>query len=252
MNARKRFSRLPTAWLSVVIIFLVAAMMTARTVPAFANDKQELIRHEQETTQLVEKARLTLDSFMRDSKMDAFRDLLKQAKGVLIVPQMLKGAFVVGASGGSGVLLVRDDKTGRWVGPAFYTIGGASFGLQIGGEASEVVLLVMSHRGITTLLTNSFKLGADVGIAAGPVGAGVAASTANLSADILTFSRSKGLYGGISVDGAVVATRGEWNDAYYGKHVTPTDILVAREVHNPQSVALIDDIAKSACTTGRC
>lgn len=166
---------------------------------------------------------------------------------------MLKGAFIWGASGGSGVLLVRDEKTGPWIGPAFYTIGGASFGLQIGGQASEVILLVMTDRGVTSLLTNSLKLGADAGVAAGPVGAGVAASTANLSADILSFSRSKGLYGGVSLDGAVVATRGEWNHAYYGKRVAPTDIFVRHDVSNPQAFALIDDVARSAaCTAGRC
>lgn len=94
----------------------------------------------------------------------------KKAKGVFIAPQVLKGAFVVGASGGSGVLVVRDEKTGGWNGPAFYTIGGVSFGPQIGGQASEVVLLVMTERRVSSLLSNSLKLGADVGIAAGPVG----------------------------------------------------------------------------------
>jgi lipid-binding SYLF domain-containing protein len=218
-------------------------MLAIVAVPASADDKQD-------AAQLVEKAQLTLQSFMIDSSMEAFRDLIKDAKGVLIVPQLLKGAFLFGVSGGSGVLLVRDGQADRWFGPAFYTIGGASFGLQIGGQASEVVLLVMTDRGVASLMANSIKLGADVGLAAGPVGVGIAASTANLSADILAFSRSKGLYGGISLDGAVVATRGGLNEAYYAKHVTPTDIFVLREVTNRQARDLISEVTKMACSAG--
>ena len=252
MNAKKHLNWRATSLLSLFTTFLAVSMVVYLAVPAFAHDSRERARHSRESIQAVEKARFTLDSFMSDSNMGAFRDLLKDAKGVLIVPQMLKGAFVVGASGGNGVLLVRDEKTGRWTGPAFYTLGGGSFGLQIGGEASEVILLAMTDRGINSLLANSFKLGADAGLAAGPVGVGVSAATANLSADILSFSRSKGLYGGISLEGAVVAVRGDWNDAYYGRNVSPADILVRHEVTNPHSAALISDLSKSACTVGRC
>jgi lipid-binding SYLF domain-containing protein len=209
----------------------------AGTVRA-ADDKQE-------AEQLVEKARFTLEDFMADKNMDAFRDLLKKAKGIYIAPQVLKGAFIVGASGGTGVLVAWDDKQKSWAGPAFDTVGGASFGLQIGGQASEVILLAMTDRGVTSLLSNSLKLGADVGLAAGPVGAGVQASSANLSVDILSFSRSKGLYGGISLDGAVMAVRGSLNEAYYGKKVDPTDILVRRAVSNPQSAGLIAAVRKA-------
>jgi lipid-binding SYLF domain-containing protein len=120
--------------------------------------------------------------------------------------------------------------------------------LQIGGQASEVVLLIMTERGVASMMANSMKLGVDAGFAAGPVGTGVSASTVNLSADIFTFSRSKGLYGGVSLDGAVVATRGGLNEAYYGRQVTPTDILVRREVTNPQAYGLLGQVTKMACT----
>jgi lipid-binding SYLF domain-containing protein len=233
-------SWMATSWLLSIAIFLTVALIISQGIPAFADDRQE-------ATQLVEKARLTLDSFMSDNNMGAFRDLLKSAEGVLIVPQLLKGAFIVGAAGGNGVFLARDKKTGQWSEPAFYTIGEASFGLQIGGEASEVILLMMTDRGVRSLLGNSVKLGADAGVAAGPVGMGAAAATANLSADILSFSRSKGLYGGVSLDGAVVAIRGGLNDAYYGKQkVSSTDILVRHDVTNPQSSRLVEDVTKSA------
>ncbi len=230
--------RLVRTAVGLLAVILSVVMIAFTAVPASADDQQEAI-------QLVEKARLALDGFMADSKMDAFHDLLKRTKGIFITPQLLKGAFVFGVSGGSGVLVVRDEKAGLWNGPAFYTIGGASFGLQIGGEASEVILLPMTERGVLSLLSNSLKLGADVGLAAGPVGAGVSAASANLSADILSFSRSKGLYGGISLDGAVVATRGDWNNAYYNKRVNATDILIRREVTNPQSGRLIEAVERA-------
>lgn len=238
MNTKNR-----SAWAATVWVFLVAPLlavsMLASSIPASADDKQE-------AEQLVEKARFAFESFMTDGKMGPFQGLVKQARGVFIAPQLLKGAFIIGISGGSGVLVVQDEKTGEWNGPCFYTLGGASFGFQIGGEASEVILLAMTERGISALLWSSFKLGADAGVAAGPVGIGISAASANLSADILSFSRSKGLYGGISLDGAVVATRGDWNQAYYGKPLTPTDILIRKAGISPQAQRLIESVAKAA------
>jgi lipid-binding SYLF domain-containing protein len=152
---------------------------------------------------------------------------------------VLRGAFIFGVSGGSGVFLAHDLKAKAWGGPAFYTIGEASFGLQAGGDASEVVLVVLSDRGLSSLLATSAKLGADAGVALGPLGAGAEAATANLSADIISYSRAKGLYAGVSVEGAVVATRGALNRAYYEKELTPTDILLRRVVSNPHADGLI-------------
>lgn len=216
-----------------------ASLVLLQPTAAFADQRMD-------ANQLVEKAQLTLQNFMCDEKMGAFRDLLEKAHGVLIVPSLLKGAFVVGASGGSGVLLVRDPATGSWSSPAFYTIGGASFGFQIGGQASEVVLLAMTDRGVNSFLETSVKLGGEVGVAAGPVGMGASAATANLSADIVSFSRSKGLYGGISLDGAVVAARDGMNRAYYGESVSPRDVLLTRSVTSPQGAALAEALAKAA------
>ena len=202
---------------------------------------------EDEQKDLVEKSRMTLDGFLADSNMVWFRDHMKEARGVLIVPQLLKAAFFFGGEGGSGVFLVKDDKTGEWSDPAFYTMGAGSFGFQFGAQASEVVLLVLSQRGVESLLTSTFKLGGDVSVAVGPVGAGIEGSTAmNLSADLLTFARAKGLFGGISLEGAVIATRDEWNRDYYGKEVRPTDILVKRAVMNPQSADLKAALARAA------
>jgi lipid-binding SYLF domain-containing protein len=103
--------------------------------------------------------------------------------------------------------------------------------LQIGADASEIILMIMTEKGINAMLTTEFKLGGDVSVAAGPVGASAKAQTA----DILAFGRSKGLFGGISIEGAVVAPRYEWNDSYYKGPATPVDILIKRTVKNPQA-----------------
>jgi lipid-binding SYLF domain-containing protein len=221
-----------------ILLFAVAVFGALLTVPgmALASDKTD-------AQAIVTKANITFNSFMTDKNFTEMRKLSRSAKGIFIAPQVLKGAFIWGASGGTGVLLVREEG-GKFTQPAFYTIGSVSFGLQIGGQASEIILLAMTDRGVTTLLQNSVKLGADVGIAAGPFGAGAQAATANISADILAFSRSKGLYGGISLDGAIVDVRDSLNNAYYGKPVTPTDILVKKNVSNAHADKLRASVAK--------
>ena len=223
----------------VLIFFLLGGAVVVMPVRAVADDAMD-------AQHLAERAMLTLETFSSAPEMEAFRNLIKDARGVFVAPQILKGAFIVGASGGSGVLVARDTLTGQWAGPAFYTIGGLSFGLQIGGDASEVVLLAMTTRGVNVLLESSVKLGADVGVAIGPVGMGAAASTANLSADIVSFARSKGLYAGISVDGAIVKTRSDWNSAYYSTTITPVDILIKRSAQNPRSAGLLERVSKLA------
>ena len=191
-----------------------------------------------------EKAKLTVEQFQTDSNMGSLRDLAKKAKGMLILPQMVRAAFIVGGSGGSGVLVARDEKAGKWNGPAFYTLGGASFGFQAGADAAEVVILAMTERGVTKLLSPQVKLGADVSVAAGPVGGGASAATAGLSADLISFSMAKGLYGGFSVDGSVAGVRATLNEAYYGKPVAPADILIKSAVKNAHANGLIGAVAK--------
>jgi SH3 domain-containing YSC84-like protein 1 len=227
--------------MSMIFLLLVAAL--ALFPVAAAADEAMEARH------LAERAQLTLETFARAPEMEAFRNLVTSARGVFIAPQILKGAFIVGAAGGSGVFVARDRLREQWAGPAFYTIGEVSFGFQIGGSASEVVLLAMTDRGVNALLESSIKLGADAGVAVGPVGMGAAASTANLSADILSFSRSKGLYGGISLDGAIVKTRNGWNNAYYGAITTPADIFIKRTAYNPHAAGLIDTVSILSGTT---
>ena len=187
--------------------------------------------------QLVEKARFTLENFTADPGLkDSLRELSKEARAMFIVPQLLRGAFVFGGAGGSGVLLVREEKTGNWSQPVFYTIGSASFGLQIGGDASELVLVVRNQKGLEEFYRSDFKLGANVGIAAGPVGRG--ASVHGIAADIIAYARKKGAFAGMALDGAWVAVSDESNRAYYGQPVRPVDIVVKGSVSNPKSLDL--------------
>jgi lipid-binding SYLF domain-containing protein len=192
---------------------------------------------------LVDKARVTFQDFMNDQDMIWLHENLPHAKGLLIVPNLLKGGFFVGGSGGSGVLIVKDEKTDTWSQPGFYTIGSVTFGLQIGGESAEVIMVVRSKKGIENLLTTSFKLGGDTSVAAGPIGAG---AKANVTADIVSFARSKGAFLGASLEGAVIKTKDKWNEAYYNKAVRPTDIFVKQSVSNPGSVQLREQVAKAA------
>jgi lipid-binding SYLF domain-containing protein len=192
---------------------------------------------------LVDKARITFESFMSDSNMGYLKEHLKEAKGILIVPSLLKAGFIFGGSGGSGVLIVNDAKKGQWSQPAFYTIGSVSFGLQIGGEAAEVIMMVRTQKAVDKLLTSSFKLGGDTSVAVGPVGTG---AKSNVVADIFSFSRSKGAFAGLALDGSVVTTRDKWNAAYYGKPASPVDILVTHSVSNPGSAELSKTVANYA------
>ena len=207
-------------------------------VSALADDREQ--------RDLVDQSRMTLANFLADSNMSWFRDHIKDAKGLFIVPQYMKGALLYGAAGGSGVFVARDEKTGEWSEPAFFTMGAASFGFQFGAQMSEVVLLVLTQRGVDSLLLGNFKLGADGSVAVGPVGAGVAgATTPNLSADLLSFVRAKGLFAGVSLEGAALISRDEWSRAYYGKPVTPTEIITGHTVKNPHSEVLRTEIKKA-------
>ena len=226
-------------WASLLAGFGLLLGMFLSSTPAQAD-------YASESKALVSKALLTFEDFAADPQMSAFRNLVKKSRGILICPEVFKGAFVLGASGGSGVLIARQGANAPWAGPSFYTLGELSFGLQAGADVSEVILLAMTERGVTAFLGNSFKLGGNVSIAAGPVGGGVSADTANLSADILSFSMAKGLYGGISLNGSVVAVREGLNDAYYKKEVRPSDILIRQDVKNPQADELIAAVEKMA------
>lgn len=182
---------------------------------------------------IVDKARITIEALGRDKNFEAMRTGLKQARAVLIFPQIIKGGFFVGGSGGTGVLLARDGD--NWHGPAFYTIGSASIGVQFGGEAAEVVILVNSQKALDGLYRNQFKLGSDASITAGPIGQG---GGVTFTSDLMSFSKSKGAFAGVSFEGSVLDVRDSLNNGYYGRKATPVEILAKRSVTSNHADAL--------------
>jgi lipid-binding SYLF domain-containing protein len=203
---------------------VLTAMMLApfATSAAWASDEQNL----------VEKAKITIDNLKHDKEFGNARDLLLRARGVLIVPNLVKGGFFVGGEGGDGVLMTRAGPR-NWSEPAFYTLASASFGLQIGIEESELVLFVMSDKALTALMQDEFKFGAEAGIAVATLGSSAeAATTANLNADVIVWSSSTGAYAGLTLNGSVVKPRHSWDAEYYGHAVTTSDIVIKHDVKN--------------------
>jgi SH3 domain-containing YSC84-like protein 1 len=222
-----RRSLVTTATLGIAIVAVRPALA--------ASDQQEI----------VDKAKMTIDNFNADKDYPEFKNVLHRAKGVLVFPSLIKAGFFIGGEGGSGILAARR-ADGGWSYPAFYTIGSGSFGLQIGVQDSEVILALMTDKGLEQVMKSEVKLGADASVAAGPKGAGVeAATTANLGADILSYAKGKGAYAGATVEGSVIAGREEWNAAYYGQKLPVQDIVLHNKVKNDGAEALRAALAKT-------
>ncbi|WP_027134995.1 lipid-binding SYLF domain-containing protein [Geminicoccus roseus] len=177
---------------------------------------------------LLEQARVTLLELQADEQiMPTVSLYVQNAYGVLIVPSQFKLGFIVGGSYGRGVLLTRDVATGAWSEPAVYDLYGGSVGLQIGGQSSSAIYTIMNKEALDKLLAStSFKMGADASAAIGTAGAGVGAGTTpNFGEDIYLFAKTKGLFGGLAVDGTVITPMPSWNKALYGRDVTVQEIM---------------------------
>jgi SH3 domain-containing YSC84-like protein 1 len=196
---------------------LLCFLLFASTVHADSADQRELLV---EAVQVLEEIQKSPDQKIPES-------LISKAKAIIVFPTMIKAGFIFGARYGSGVATVRDEKTGQWGPPAFLRTYGGSFGFQIGAEAVDLVLLVMSQRGIEGLLRSQFTLGADAAVAAGPVGRHAeAGSDVTFKGEIYSYSRSKGAFAGISVKGAVISQNTDANWGYYERPLSPKDILI--------------------------
>jgi SH3 domain-containing YSC84-like protein 1 len=157
--------------------------------------------------------------------------LISKAKAIIIFPTMVKAGFFVGARYGKGFASARSKVSGEWGAPAFLYTAGGSLGFQIGAEAVDLILLVMTQRGLEGLLSEKFTLGGDIALAAGPVGRHVeAAADVYMQGEIYSYSRSKGIFGGISVKGTVITSDVDANKAYYGKSLTAKNILLANQI----------------------
>jgi lipid-binding SYLF domain-containing protein len=194
-----------------------------------------------EQQRLVNAAEVTLANFMRDPEMTWLQRNFGRARAVLIAPEIVKAGFIFGGSGGRAVLFAKEG--GYWRGPAFYTMATASVGFQAGVSVSEMITLVMTEKGMNSMFAANFKLGGDASVAAGPVGVG---AKSDVVADMIAFTRAKGVYGGLNLDGTLVNLSDDWNRAYYSKPVQPIDVFVRGAVSNPDADSLRGAIAKAA------
>lgn len=189
-----------------------------------------------EPEQLVERSRITFKSMMSDNQYPGLVDLASRAKAIIIIPNLGKAAFLLGGRMGNAVMLVRD-ASNAWSSPAVYTLSGPSFGLQIGVSSSEIIITIMTERGLNAVLDRQVTLGGDAGLAIGELGKGVNAATGiGLKSDMYAFARSEGLYLGVSLEGSVLAPRHTWNRELYGSSVKPRDILIDRSVSSSSPV----------------
>ena len=182
------------------------------------------------------------------------QDLLDKAKCVIVIPSVVKAAFIVGGSYGRGTLVCRSGKTlaGAWGSPAMVVLEGGSIGFQIGGEATDFVLLVMNEHGVNSLLHSKVKIGGDISSAAGPVGRTAEANTdASIRAEMLTYSRARGLFAGISLDGASLRQDNEGNEALYGQKITAIEIVQGPSPAIPQAGQQLVALLEKASPTSR-
>lgn len=226
--------------LAFIIVFCLSGIAIAQKEPG---EKQ---------VDRVEAAGDVLSDIMQAPDNGIPEDLLASAKCIAVVPSMLKGGFMFGGAYGRGIASCRTE-TGAWSAPVFIGMTGGSFGLQIGGQAVDYVMLIMNERGMNNLLSSKFKLGADTSAAAGPVGRLAEGSTDwQLRAQVLTYSRARGLFAGISLNGAVIKQDASSTRAFYGKTI-PFRKILRGGVPVPESaegfLATLTKYARNASTT---
>lgn len=216
--------------LRAAVLFVLSAVWLAAPAAAQTNPDK-----------LVTDAQATLSNFMRDPDQTWIQNNIGRAKALLIVPQIVKAGFIFGGSGGQGLLVARNGNT--WVGPAFYDLATASVGFQAGVEVSEAIIVVMTDKGLNSLMATTFKIGGDASIAAGPVGAG---AKSTVTADLVSFTRAKGIYGGLNLDGTVVHANTDYNSQFYGAKdkVLPPDILMRKAHKNAKAAPLLTAVGK--------
>jgi lipid-binding SYLF domain-containing protein len=208
-----------------MIRMLLAAVFSLLTLSA--------ARAQSEEQALVDRATLALQEMMTQTVSQDPQRALRSARGVMICPQVFRAGFFIGGEGGGCVLVARG-AANTWSYPAFYGMGGGSFGLQIGIQDAQFIMMIMTEHGLRAVLDSQVKLGADASIAVATVGAGVQGSTtASLGADIIAFSSTRGLYGGISLEGSVMGARSGSDRAYYGRDLGSREIVVGMQGANP-------------------
>jgi lipid-binding SYLF domain-containing protein len=215
-------------------LFLIALVALVSCV-AFTEDKAKEKGKEKKETQRLEESAVVLKEILGMPE-GIPKDLLDKSICVVVYPSVKKAAFIVGGSYGRGVITCRSGKTfsGTWSAPAMFALEGGSFGLQIGAQATDFVLLIMNETGANSVMSSKVKLGADASAAAGPVGRNASAETdVVLKAEILSYSRAKGLFAGISLAGSTLRSDEGGNKALYGREISAKEIVREGKVHSP-------------------
>jgi lipid-binding SYLF domain-containing protein len=216
----RRLSTVPSAavrWLAAAALVAFAIMPAGIAAQNDAKESDEAKR--------VREATLAFSEIMGAPDSAIPDAILGEAQGIAVFPNLIKAGFVVGGMRGRGILSSRG-KDGGWSSPAFLTLTGGSFGLQIGGQAADIILVVMNQRGLENLVSNEFKVGADAGVAAGPVGREAQAATdIQLRAQILSYSRSRGLFAGVTINGSTMRQDQDANERFYGKRLDTKQIV---------------------------
>jgi lipid-binding SYLF domain-containing protein len=199
----------------------------------------------------LEDSRAVFSEIMSAPDKGIPRDLLERARCIVIVPGLKKGAFVVGAQYGKGYLSCRDDRSGVWSAPGSVRVEGGSFGFQIGGSETDAIMLVMNRSGVDKLLSSEFTLGAEGEVAAGPVGRTTAAETdALMRAEILSWSRSRGVFAGIALKGATLRQDLDDNQDLYGRRLENREIVTSRIAPPPAADGLMAVLNRYPARTG--
>ena len=210
------------------------SVLLAATVLCLALGKPAVLSAQSDEADRIWDSSQVLQAIMRADDSGVPRSVMSDVDAIAIFPSTIRGGFIFGGHRGRGIISARDFRTGEWSLPAFLTITGASFGLQIGGQATDIMLLIMNRRGLDRFLGNQFKIGADASVAAGPVGRSAAAATdLLLTAEILSYSRSRGLFAGVSLEGSTVRADRDANERYYDYPYETRDIILERQPSAP-------------------
>ena len=221
----------------VLAAIIAVALLGASSLGAGAADLAQ-------QQKLVDEARAVVEQLKVDPKLGVrARELLHKSRAVMIIPELVKAGLIFGGQGGTGVLLTRD-ANGRWSDPCFYGLGGGSFGLQIGGQVSKVALIIMTEAALANILHGEVKLGGGAGATVAQLGTDTDQSTVRGATDIYSVAEAEGFFAGATVEGASLSPDKDRNKAYYGREVTPEDVLVQRSVGNPGAAALKEALAK--------
>lgn len=199
-----------------------------------------------------QKAAKAFQEIMSAPDQNIPQEILDRAQCVAVFPSVKKAGFVIGGQYGKGLISCRRADGGSWGTPAFFTIGGGSFGLQIGGQAVDLVLVIMNKDGVANLLKDKFEIGAGAAVSAGPVGRNAAASTdVLLKAQMLSYSRSRGLFAGLELKGAVITPDNDANKDVYGDKLTSREILLEGKARTPKGVQIFPQMLQKFSTKGK-